>query len=368
MTDELFYQIALTMINGVGGILSRQLLSAFGDARTIFQEKKQTLERVPGIGTVLAQEIKRPDVLEKAEREVAFIEKSRIQPLALTDELYPERLKECPDAPLVLYFKGNADLNAKHIISIVGTRHITPYGQEQTERLIEELSGLFHDTLIVSGLAYGVDVLAHKCALKQQMPTVGVLAHGLDRIYPPAHRSTAIAMLEQGGLLTDFPSGTEPERANFLKRNRIIAGLSDATIVVESATKGGSLVTADLAFGYNREVFAFPGRTTDRYSAGCNLLIRKKKAEIAISAADMADELGWGQIPPAPPCKQTELFEEANPETRKVVDCLLREKEMHVNQIARQSGIPVQELSNILFELEMDGRIQALPGNMFSLT
>lgn len=229
MTDELYYQIALTMINGVGGILSRQLLSSFGDAQSIFKEKKQTLGRVPGIGATLAAEIKRPEVLERAEREIEFIEKAHIQPLTPSDELYPKRLGECADSPLVLYYKGNADLNAKHILSIVGTRHITPYGQELTEKFIEELSGLFPDTLIVSGLAYGVDVMAHKCALKQQMATVGILAHGLDRIYPPAHRSTAIEMLEQGGLLTDFPSGTEPERANFLKRNRIIAGLSDAT-------------------------------------------------------------------------------------------------------------------------------------------
>ena len=275
---------------------------------------------------------------------------------------------ECADSPLVLYYKGNADLNAKHILSIVGTRHITPYGQELTEKFIEELSGLFPDTLIVSGLAYGVDVMAHKCALKQQMATVGILAHGLDRIYPPAHRSTAIEMLEQGGLLTDFPSGTEPERANFLKRNRIIAGLSDATIVVESASKGGSLVTADLAFNYNREVYAFPGRLNDRYSAGCNQLIHKKKAEIITSVADIVDDLGWTQSSPAPTYRQAELFEEVSPEVRKVVDCLLQVKELHINQMAKQTGMSVQELSNILFELEMDGRIRTLPGDMYSLT
>lgn len=368
MTDELYYQIALTMINGVGGILSRQLLSSFGDAQSIFKEKKQTLGRVPGIGATLAAEIKRPEVLERAEREIEFIEKAHIQPLTPSDELYPKRLGECADSPLVLYYKGNADLNAKHILSIVGTRHITPYGQELTEKFIEELSGLFPDTLIISGLAYGVDVMAHKCALKQQMATVGILAHGLDRIYPPAHRSTAIEMLEQGGLLTDFPSGTEPERANFLKRNRIIAGLSDATIVVESASKGGSLVTADLAFNYNREVYAFPGRLNDRYSAGCNQLIHKKKAEIITSVADIVDDLGWTQSTPAPIYRQAELFEEVSPEVRKVVDCLLQVKELHINQMAKQTGMSVQELSNILFELEMDGRIRTLPGDMYSLT
>lgn len=368
MTDELFYQIALTMINGVGGILSRQLLSAFGDAQSIFKEKKQTLERVPGIGGTLAQEIKRPEVLEKAEHEMAFIEKAHIQPLTITDEQYPKRLKECQDAPLVLYYKGNADLNAKRILSIVGTRHITSYGQDQTNKLVEELSGLYPDTIIVSGLAYGVDIAAHKASLKYHLATIGVLAHGLDRIYPSAHRSTAIEMLAEGGLLTDFPSGTEPERSNFLKRNRIIAGLSDATIVVESATKGGSLVTADLAFGYNREVFAIPGRLTDRYSAGSNQLIYKKKAEIITSTTDIVDTLGWTQSPSTPEYRQADLFEESTPEIRKVVDCLLQQKEMHINQIAKQTQISVQALSNILFELEMDGRIRALPGNMFTLS
>ncbi len=370
MTDEVFYQIALTMINGVGGIISRQLLTAFGEAQNVFKEKPRMLERIPGVGSIIAQEIKRPEVLERAEREVKFIEQAGIQPMRITDEPYPTRLSECPDAPLLLYYKGHADLNAKHCISVVGTRHITHYGQEQTAQFIEELAELFPDTLIVSGLAYGVDVMAHRSALRQKMATVGVLAHGLDRIYPAIHRQTANEMLEKGGWLTDFPSNTEPERAHFLKRNHIIAGLSEATIVVESAVKGGSLVTAELAYSYNREVFAFPGRASDRYSVGCNQLIRKKKAEIITSAADLVDALGWNLPTHTPQYKQKELFEseDVDPNVRKVVDCLLNERELHINQLSKITQLSVQQLSNILFELEMDGRIRTLPGNMYSLT
>lgn len=366
MTDKILYQIGLTMINGIGGTLARQLLNAFGDAESVFKEKKRSLERVPGIGTLLAEEIKRPEVLQRAEKEIAFMEKAHITPLLMEDRNYPKRLKDCPDAPLVLYYKGSADLNVRHILSIVGTRHATPYGQESVDRLLEGLASYYPDVLIVSGLAYGIDIKAHRSALACHFLTIGVLAHGLDRIYPSVHRQTAINMLEEGGLLTDFPSGTEPERANFLKRNRIIAGLSDATIVIESARKGGSLVTADIAFSYNREVFAFPGRGNDLYSAGCNDLIRKNKAGLITSADDLIDALGWRNQAFQEP-KQVELHFDDSPEVQQILTLLQEHKELHVNQLSKAMHIPLQQLSLILFDLEMNGRIKTLPGNMYAL-
>ena len=367
MTDKLFYQIGLTMINGIGGIHARQLLAAFGDAECIFKEKRQALERVSGIGTLLATEVKRPEVLQRAEKEIAFIEKAHIQPLFIDDENYPARLRECPDAPLLFYYKGAADLNARHTLSIVGTRHATHYGLEAVERLVEGIAQQYPDTLIISGLAYGIDVKAHRSALQQHLPTVGILAHGLDRIYPAAHRKTAISMLENGGLLTDFPSGTEPDRPNFLKRNRIIAGLSEATIVVESAKKGGSLVTAEIAASYNREVYSFPGRYNDIYSAGCNELIRNHKADLITSAEDLIEALQW-QSDAAPAPKQAELHFDDSPEIQHVMTLLQENGKLHINQLSKATEMPVQQLSMLLFDLEMNGRITAFPGNMYGIS
>lgn len=369
MTDKTIYQLGLTMINGIGDILARHLLETLGDAEAIFKEKTDRLERVPGIHRQFAAEIKRPEVLQRAEKELAFIEKNRIRTYFLTDKNYPVRLKECPDAPVLFYFKGNADLSAKHIISIVGTRRATDYGKCQTERLIADLAVSFPDLLVVSGLAYGIDICAHRAALRAGLPTVGVLAHGLDRIYPPVHRQTAVEMLEAGGLLTDFPSDTNPDRPNFVRRNRIVGGLADATVVVESAEKGGSLVTADLAFSYGRDVFSFPGRVYDPHSRGCHLLIRQNKAGLITSADDLISAMRWdiGRTE-APLGRQTRLvFPEEGPEGE-VVACLEREEEMQVNRLAMVLNRPVQELSALLFTMEMKGIVRALPGNRYRLT
>lgn len=369
MTDKRIYQIGLTMINGVGDILARQLLQALGDAEAVFTEKKQNLEKISGIGSLTAAAIKSPEVLLQAERELAFVEKNRISCYYLTDETYPERLRECPDAPVLFYYKGSADLNAPRIISIVGTRHATEYGRAVTEELIQTLSASFPDLLIVSGLAYGIDVCAHRNALKAGLPTVGVLAHGLDRIYPPAHRATAVEMIQQGGgLLSDFPSGTEPDKSNFVKRNRIVAGLADATIVIESAEKGGSLITADIAFSYGRDVYAFPGRVNDPHSKGCNTLIRQNKAGLITSAADLVSALCWDVEKKAtPPPVQAELFFGEDDRTQ-AITTLLREKgEMHIDRLAIHLNQPVRELFALLFELEMTGRIKTLPGNIYKL-
>ena len=367
MDEHLFYLIALTMVNGVGSITARQLLNAYGDAQSIFQEKQQHLERIPGIGTILAAELKNPDIFQRAENELRFIEDAKIQVLLLGEESYPQRLKECTDAPLVLYYKGNCNLNAEHIISIVGTRHASHYGHEITAALIENLSAAFPDTVIISGLAYGIDVCAHRNALANHLPTVGVLAHGLDRIYPAVHRQYAVEMLKDGGLITDFPSLTFPDKPNFLKRNRIIAGLSDATVVIESAEKGGSLVTADIAFSYNREVYAYPGRVGDLYSCGCNNLIKTNKAAMITSANDLIEALGWQKGSKKSKPVQAEIFFSDSPETQQVLKLFEANEELHINQMGKATGLSIQQLTSILFELEMDGRIQVLPGNMYKL-
>lgn len=368
MTNQNLYQIGLTMINGVGDILARHLLEYFGDAETIFKEKKRALERVPGIGQMLAAEIKRPEVLQKAEKELVFIEKNKIVCYFLTDPNYPKRLQECPDAPVLFYFKGRADLNAKQIVSIVGTRKATDYGRTLIASFTQDMAKLFPDILILSGLAYGIDIQAHRCALKEGLPTVGVLAHGLDRLYPPSHRNTAIEMLENGGLLTDFPSNTNPDKPNFLKRNRIIAGLADATIVVESDQRGGSLVTADIASSYSREVFSFPGKVNDQYSQGCNALIRKNKAGLITSAEDFVQAMCWhvstkGKELP----QQTKIIFPENSLHQQIVTLLREQKEMHINQLSAALQIPIFKLSSLLFELEMEQIVKTGPGNMYKL-
>lgn len=366
MTDKQIYQLALTMINGVGATLARHLLQTCGEAEAVFAEKKQSLEKIPGIGSTLAAEIKRPEVLERARKEAAFIEKNRIVCYFLEEDSYPVRLKECPDAPLLFYFKGNADLNASHIVSIVGTRNATEYGRELTESLIRDLAVAFPDLLVVSGLAYGIDVCAHKSALLHSLPTVGVLAHGLDRIYPAAHRNTAAEMIEKGGLLTDFPSETQPDRAHFIKRNRIVAGLADTTVVIESAERGGSLITADIAFSYGRDVMSFPGRITDVHSKGCNELIRQNKAALITSAADLISLMRWDASPEKPKEPiQTELFFPENERNDLLLATIREHKEIHLNQLARITGLAVHKLSPLLFELEMNGKIKTLPGNIY---
>ena len=368
MIDNRIYQIGLTMINGVGDILARQLLQTCGDAEAVFTETQHVLEKIPGFGSATAAAVKRPEVLLQAEKELAFIEKNQLTCYFLTDENYPTRLKECSDAPVLLYFKGGADLNASRIISIVGTRHATEYGRAMTDELVHTLSLSIPNLLIVSGLAYGIDVCAHRAALKANLPTVGVLAHGLDRIYPPSHRSVAVDMLDRGGLLTEFRSGTEPDKPNFVRRNRIVAGMADATVVIESAEKGGSLITADLAFSYGRDVYAFPGRVNDLHSKGCNALIRQNKAGLITSASDLISALCWDIKETASSLPvQTELFFGEDERTAPVITVLRERGEMHIDQLAVALNLPVRELSSLLFELEMNGLIRTLPGNIYRL-
>ncbi|MDR2146881.1 MAG: DNA-processing protein DprA [Tannerella sp.] len=365
--DSRKYFIALTLLNGVGNVLARHLLQFFGSAEAIFSASRKALEKVPGIGVFTAEQIElsKSEALKRADTELIFADKNKIRIFTMLDSDYPQRLKECPDAPITFYYRGNSNLNAEKIISIVGTRKITDYGKKVTEIFVQELAKLFPELLIVSGLAYGVDVSAHRNALKNNLPTVGVLAHGLDRIYPAAHRNIAVEMLGKGGLLTDFMSGTNPDRENFLQRNRLIAGLADATVIVESAEKGGALITADIAFSYGRDVFAFPGRVTDLYSAGCNRLITMNKAGLISSAKDLMMALCWDKSQPQK-SQQTSISFAEKPD-HPILKLLAEKGEFQINELAITMNTPVHKLMQTLFELELEGHIKALPGGVYRL-
>lgn len=366
MADQRLYQIGLTMVDGVGDIIARHLLEALGDAEAIFRLRRSDLAKIPGVGASLVSRLLDPEVLRRAERELRFVEDNRIQLFYIGDAHYPERLRQCPDAPVLIYYKGEADLNATHVLSIVGTRRATPYGLELTEKLLGDLAVRFPDLLVVSGLAYGIDVCAHRQALRAGLPTVAVLAHGLDRIYPSVHRPIAVEMVRRGGLLTDFPSGTNPDRPNFVRRNRIVAGLSEATLVVESAEKGGSLITADLAVSYSRDVLTFPGRVGDPYSGGCNQLIRQNKAALISNAQELIETLRWDvREKKVPLPQQTQLLFSENDENGQILRFLATHGKAHINEIALAMDMPVSQLATLLFELEMEGLVKALPGSMY---
>lgn len=365
-STKLFYQIAITQINGVGDVLARNLLDQIGDEEAIFKSSKKELMAIPNFSTHLANEILNTEVLRKAEKELEFVTKNNIQTFFYRSEDYPYRLKECIDAPILLYYKGKANLDKRKVISIVGTRKSNNYGNDFCDNFINDISSVFPDILIVSGLAYGIDIQSHKTAVKAGLSTVGVLAHGLDRIYPAAHRKVAVEMLDNGGLLTEFVSQTDPDKFNFVKRNRIVAGLADATIVIQSDIKGGSLITADLACSYDREVFALPGRVTDKESAGCNMLIEQNKAMILLSAEQFIKYMQWdskGKIEP----RQQELFIELAPDEQSIYDVLLKEESVHINVLSGQTKQPLTSLLPLLLMMEMKGLIRALPGSNYQL-
>ncbi len=320
MFDELVYRISLSLIPNIGDVHAKALVNHFGNAKAIFSARKRDLETLDGIGTIRAASIKSFHDFEKTEDEIRFIKKYKITPLFITDKNYPQRLLNCYDSPSMLYYKGNADLNSSKIIAIVGTRNNNEYGKNICEKLVEELAG--EDVIIVSGLAFGIDSIAHKSALKNKMKTIGVLAHGLDRVYPSQNSGLAKQMILQGGLLTEFRSLTKPDRQNFPSRNRIVAGISDAVIVVETGIKGGSLITAELGNGYNKDVFAFPGRVNDTKSEGCNFLIKNNKAGLITSANDVLENMGWKNKNDKSAAKQRELFIELTADEKIVADIL----------------------------------------------
>lgn len=361
----MFHQIALSCLPGIGSVLARALLSYCGTAEEVFNSKSRQLAKVPGIGPKTLEQILNHSVFSRAEEELEFIEKFKIIPLFIGSEHYPKRLKNCADAPVMLYFKGNADLNSPKSISIVGTRNASEYGREICRNLIADLKA--YSPLIISGLAYGIDSSAHKEALKNSIPTIGVLAHGLDRIYPSMHRNMAEKMLECGGLITEFMSGTIPDRENFPKRNRIIAGLSDLTIVVEANIKGGALITAELANAYNRDVFAFPGRINDECSRGCNHLIKTNRANLITGMADLEYIMGWVRETVKPLQKQLSLLVDLNEEEQRIADIIQEHGEITVDDLALLSSLQQSRLAINILEMEMKGIIVSLPGKVYKL-
>lgn len=364
--EEEFYAVALTLIPGLGLAGKRHLLNEAGSAKNLFECRHEWSERMPFFTKRIAELLDCPTAFKRAEEEMAFIEKHHIRCLTLWDEDYPSRLRECDDAPIVLYYKGNADLNALKVIAMVGTRKATFYGQDICCRFFQELKEYVPDVLVVSGLAYGIDIYSHRSALDNNFDTVGVLAHGLDRLYPSQHRNTATQMLAHGGLLTEFMTQTNPDRQNFVMRNRIVAGMSDATIVVESAIKGGALITADIANSYQRDCFAFPGKINDEFSEGCNNLIKQNKAALITSALDFVEAMGWQEQRQKPKVVQRELFPDLTDEEKMVVDKLEQNPSgMQINTLVVETNIPVNRMSALLFELEMKGIVQTMAGGMY---
>jgi DNA processing protein len=370
LNDRLKYRIALSLIKGVGPRLARNLIAYLGSVEAVFLEK-QDYSRVPGIGRVIAEKLHQAglaEALTRADREIEFIHKNHLKTLFFTDEHYPLRLAQCDDAPLMLYLKGDVDLDAGKIVSVVGTRRPTDDGLALCEKLIADIAVKYPGTLIVSGLAYGVDICAHRAALKHQLPTVAVLAHGLDRVYPPSHHHTARDIVERGALVSEFLSGTMPDRPNFVRRNRIVAGLCDAVVVVESAAKGGALITAGIAASYSRDVLAFPGRVTDESSKGCNKLIKTNIAAMVESIDDLEYVLGWESSTTAGQPAQGSLFAvPLTAEEKTVMDILRVEKEINLNVLVVKTGIPVGRLSATLLDLEFKGLVKSRPGGVFKL-
>lgn len=361
--EELFYVLALQKVELVGDIVAKKLLTHFGSAKEIFQSKASKLQSIDGIGSILIRNLKDKSVFQKAETELQFIKENHIETLYFKDENYPEKLKHCIDGPVLLFASGNFDLKNRKIISIVGTRQITSYGIESCKKLISDLAPL--NPIIVSGFAYGVDIVAHQAAMENNLQTIGIVAHGLNQIYPKVHKKYVAKMEGNGGFMTDFWSSSNPDKENFVKRNRIVAGMSEATIVIESADKGGSLITATMAGDYNRDVFAFPGRATDKYSQGCNNLIKTQKANLITSAADLIYMLNWDLDSEKSKPVQKQLFVDLDNDEQKIYDYLLKNGKELLDIIALECEFPVYKISSILLNMELKGVIRPLPGKLF---
>lgn len=370
--NETLLMMALSRVPHLSLRQQKILVDTMGSAATVWDNRKDIQDIIPRSHKRLAEGLQQMDsLIAGCRKEMEWAEGGHIQCIPYTDPRYPRRLRDCDDPPMVLFYRGTADLNARHILSIVGTRQITGYGRDVIARLVRDLAQECPDIVIVSGLAYGVDIYSHRAALENKLETIAVLAHGLDQIYPTLHRPTAIQMLAQGGLLTEFPSATPVDKFNFVQRNRIVAGCSDATIVIESAAKGGSLITAELAQDYGREVFAVPGRITDQYSAGCNKLIDNNGAHALLDARSLLDTLGWSStkatsgetsaddLPPVPGLSAEE---------QTIVNALQGHDRYETNQLSRQTGIPIGKLSGILLSMEMKGIVSNLPGACVKLT
>ena len=365
MNSDLLYQIALKKVTGVGSFRAKRLISYCGGVREVFNSPKKKLVTVPGIGAGVISGMNFDQALREADEELKFIEKRGIIPLFYLDKDYPRRLKHCEDGPILMYTQGEMNLNNPKVVSIVGTRNATEYGKRNTEKLIEGLKK--HNALIVSGLALGIDVIAHRSAVQHGLETIGVLGHSLDRIYPSQNKNVAEKMKLHGGLLTEFESGTLPDRENFPQRNRIVAGMSDVCIVVETAVKGGSMITAKLAADYNRDVMAFPGGVDAPYSSGCNFLIKSNQANLIENIEDLEYLMGWTVEAETPKESQTQLFIDLSDEERKVFELLKSLQKDSLDNISLNSGFPVSKTSTLLLEMEFKGIVRSLPGKMYSL-
>lgn len=365
--ENILYQIAITQIPKIGDIIGKKLIAACGSVEAVFLEKKQNLLKIEHIGETLANQIikHRTAALKRAEEEIPFIEKHGIQTIFYLNTNYPERLKQCSDSPIMLYYKGSIPLHSQRIVSVVGTRKATSYGIGICNQLIQDLSN--SNVIIVSGLAYGIDAIAHKAAIDNKLPTLGVLAHGLDRIYPAAHKSLATKMITQGGLLTEYLKNTNPDRENFPSRNRIVAGLSDATIVIESGIRGGAIITAEIANSYNRDVFVFPGRVHDEYSLGCNYMIKHNKAALIENAEDLKFQMGWNDPTSAQKNKQMKLFVKLSEEEEIIVAFIQTNEPCSIDFICTNLTITTSKIAAALLNLELNGIVKALPGKLYKI-
>ena len=368
MNEETYYAIALTRMTGFNAAMALQLYQTLGSAQAVYEHRNDIGDVIPDAMPNLRESMKNwDDALHRAAAEMEFITQKNICALTMQDADYPQRMRECPDAPIILYYKGKADLNAQYVVAVVGTRHCTSYGQDLVRRFISDLRQQCPQVLIVSGLAYGIDICAHRYALEEGYETVGVLAHGLDQIYPYRHREDAARMVQQGGLLTEYMTQTEPLPNNFRQRNRIVAGISDATILVESAYKGGGLITCRIAQEYGRDVFAFPGSVGLPYSEGCNRLIRNNGAALITSAADFLEAVGWQTVSEKVEAVERQLFPDLTDEEQTVVRLLQQTNDQQVNTLSVKSNIPMSRLVALLFQLEMKGVVKPLAGGTYHL-
>lgn len=363
--DDLRFKIGLSLIPSIGPLLVRRIVSYTGSVEAVFKEKKQALEKIPGIGSIKASSIKPENILAEADKELEYIQRGGIKALFYLDDNYPIRLRECEDGPIILYSKGKVDFNSTKVISIVGTRNATEYGKAATDEIVGYLSGNYPDLIVVSGLAYGIDIAAHKAALQNKLNTIAALAHGFEFLYPSHHASVAKTIVGNGALITEFQSSRKPDPGNFVSRNRIIAGLADATIVIESAEKGGALITADLANSYNRDVFAVPGRANDTYSRGCNLLIKQNKAALIECGADIEAALSWFTDNNKPKTIQKSLFTELSPEEQSIMVFLEENGESPLDHISISLNLPIARVSANLLNMEFSGLIKTLPGKNY---
>jgi len=364
MTDsELFNSLALMRIDGVGDIMAKRLINHIGSAEDVFKAKKSQITSIEGVGDIAYTKLKNANAFKLAEEEVKFVRQNNITPLFYQDSNYPDRLKHCIDGPVVLFTSGNINLENRKTISIVGTRQMTSYGGDFCRKLIEDLAPL--NPVIISGFAYGVDIHAHAIAMEQGLQTIGVVAHGLNQIYPKVHKKYVAKMEENGGFMTEFWSTSNPDKENFVKRNRIVAGLSEATIIIESADKGGSLITANIANDYNRDVFAVPGRVTDKYSMGCNNLIKSQRANVLTGAADLIYMLNWQLEEEKKKPVQKQLFVVLDNDEQKVYDYLQKRGKELMDVIALECDMPIFRISSLLLNMELKGVIRPLPGKLF---